>query len=167
MIDLIDCWFRRSRRLTGAGDTLDIWTLASGWAAHAVTNLRGIHVEFGEGAAKGVAVHAKLFCGFALVSLVVRKYFEDVALLELTNGLRVRDAGAMHLSDQSVHFALQGYSSLVAPFWNHSLIVPLPKRFDPVGRVVLELRCAVQNLLLKVVRYNEGYRMRPRKEIGR
>jgi hypothetical protein len=38
----------------------------------------------------------------------------------LANGLRVRDAGIMHLCDQTVHFALQGYSSQVVPFWNHS-----------------------------------------------
>jgi hypothetical protein len=56
----------------------------------------------------------------------------------LANGLRVGDAGVMHLRDQTVHFALQGYSSLVVPFWNHSLIVPLLQRFDPIGRVVLE-----------------------------
>ena len=39
-------------------------------------------------------------------------------------------------------------------------------RVDPAGRVVLDLLCAVQDLLLKIVRYNEGYRMSPRKEIG-
>ena len=40
-------------------------------------------------------------------------------------------------------------------------------QFDPIGCVVLEFLCAVQDELLQVVRYNEGYRMRPRKEIGR
>jgi len=90
-------------------------TLASGWPPHAIADLRGIHVELGEGATERVAMHAKLFSGLALISLMVRKHFEDIALLELTNGLRVRDAGAMHLRDQAVHFALQGYSSLAVP----------------------------------------------------
>jgi hypothetical protein len=112
-------------------------------------------------------MHAELLGCLALVALVMREHFEDVTPFELTNGLRVRDAGAVHLRDQTVHFALQGYSSLAVPFWNHSLIVPLRKRFDPIGRVVLELLDAVQNLLLKIVRYNEGYRMNPGKEIGR
>jgi len=112
-------------------------------------------------------MHAEFFGGFALVALVLCQNFKDVALFELTNGLRVRDAGAVHLRDQTVQFALQGYSSLAVPFWNHTLIVPLRERFDPGGRVVLELLRAIQNLLLKVVRYNEGYRMRPVKEIGR
>ena len=112
-------------------------------------------------------MHAEFFGGLALVAFVLRQNFKDVALFELTNGLRVRDAGAVHLRDQTVQFALQGYSSLAVPLWNHTLIVPLPERFDPIGRVVLDLLGAIQNLLLKVVRYNEGYRMRPCKEIGR
>jgi hypothetical protein len=147
---------------------LNTWTLAAGRSAHAVADLRSVHVKLGQGAAEGVAVHTELFGGLALVALVLRKHFEDIALFELTNGLRIGDAGAVHLRDQTVQFALQGYSSLAVPFLEpHSLIVPLRKRLDPIGRVVLELLDAVQNLLLKIVRYNEGYRMNPRKEIGR
>jgi hypothetical protein len=112
-------------------------------------------------------MHAEFFGGLALVAFVLRKHFEDVTLFELANGFRVRDSGAVHLRDQTVHFALQGYSSLVIPSRNHSVIVPLRKRFDPIGRVVLDLFGAAQNLLLKFVRYNEGYRMSPGKEIGR
>jgi hypothetical protein len=112
-------------------------------------------------------MHTELFGGLALVALVLRKHFEDVALFELANGLHVGDAGVMHLRDQTVHFALQGYSSLVVPCRNHSVIVPLSGRLDPIGRGVLELFGAIQNLLLKIVRYNEGYRMSPGKEIGR
>jgi hypothetical protein len=112
-------------------------------------------------------MHAEFFGGFALVALVLREHFEDVTLFELTNSLRVRDAGIVHLRNQTVQFALQGYSSLAVPFLEPlSLIVPLRKRLDPIGRVVLELVCAVHDLLLKTVRYNEGYRMNPRKEIG-
>jgi hypothetical protein len=112
-------------------------------------------------------MHAEFFSRLALVAFVLGQNFKDVALFELTNGLRVRDAGAVHLRNQAVQFALQGFprcSSFVEP---HTLILPLPERFDPIGRCVLELLGAIQNLLLKVVRYNEGYRMRPRKEIGR
>jgi hypothetical protein len=146
---------------------LNAWTFAAGRPAHAITDLRRVHVELGEGATEGVAMHTKLFGGLALVALVLRKHFEDVALFELANGLRIGDAGVMHLRDQTVHFALQGYSSLVVPSRNHSVIVPLSGRLDPIGRVVLELFGASQNLLLEIVRYNEGYRMSPGKEIGR
>jgi hypothetical protein len=166
-VALIDCWLDASRRLSGAGDVLDSRALAAGRPAHAVANLRGVHVELGQSAAEGVAMHAEFFGGFALVALVLCQNFKDVALFELTNGLRVGDAGAVHLRDQAVQFALQGFFLAAVPLWNHILIVPLPERFDPIGRVVLELLCAIQNLLLKVVRYNEGYRMRPCKEIGR
>jgi len=59
------------------------------------------------------------------------------------------------------------YSSLAVPWWNHSLILPLRVRLDPIGRVVFDLLDAIQDQVLKIVRYNEGYRMSPRKEIGR
>ena len=39
-------------------------------------------------------------------------------------------------------------------------------QFDPIGCVVLEFFGAVPDELLQVVRYNEGYSMSPRKEIG-
>ena len=39
-------------------------------------------------------------------------------------------------------------------------------QLDPIGRIVLELCDAVQKLLLESHRYNEGYRMDSRKEIG-
>ena len=109
---VIYCCFRRSSKLTGAGNALDAWALATGRPAHAVANLRGIHVKLREGATQGVAVHAKLFGGLALVSLVVREHLENVALLELPNGVRVGDARAVHLSNESVQFALQGYPRL-------------------------------------------------------
>ena len=63
-------------------------------------------------------MHAEFFGRLALVSLVLRQNFKDVALLELTNGLRVGDAGAVHLRDETVQFALQGFprcSSFMEP----------------------------------------------------
>ena len=39
-------------------------------------------------------------------------------------------------------------------------------QFDPVGGVVVYLCDAVQKLLPESLRYNEGYRMNPVKEIG-
>src|SRR6185312_17451535 len=105
-------WVRRRRRLTGAGNALDARTLAAGRTAHAVADLRGVHVQLGKGAAERVAVHAQLFGGLALVALVVRKHFEDVTLFELANGFRIWDNGTVHLCDETIQFALQGFSSL-------------------------------------------------------
>ena len=101
-------YFRRSSKLTGAGNALNAWALAAGWTAHAVADLRSVHIELGKGAAQGVAMHAKLFGGLALVSLMVREHLKNVTLLELANGVRVGDAGAVHLRNESVQFALQG-----------------------------------------------------------
>lgn len=81
-------------------------------AAHAVADLRGVHVELGEGAAQRVAMHPQLGGGLALVALVLREYLEDVAFLELPHGIRVGNTGTVHLGDQGVQFALQGSTSL-------------------------------------------------------
>jgi len=94
--------------LTGASNVLNTRPLAAGWPAHAVTDLSGVHIEFSESATQGVAVHTKLLGSLALVSLMVREHFEDIALLELANGVCVRNTGAVHLSNESVQFALQG-----------------------------------------------------------
>jgi len=95
--------------LTGTRNILDAWAFAAGGAAHAIADLGGVHVEFSQGAAEGVAMHAELFGSLALVALVLCQHFEDVALFELANGLRIRNAGVVHLRDQTVHFALQGF----------------------------------------------------------
>ncbi len=129
---------RRERRLTGASDArntvggdaletvlgwmLNVGALAAGRTAHAIADavanlaadLGGVEVELGERAAEGVAVHAEFIGGLALIALVVREHFEDVALLELAHGIGVRNAGAVHLCDETVKFALQVFASLVS-----------------------------------------------------
>jgi hypothetical protein len=65
--------------------------------AHALADLRGVQVKLRQGAAQCVAMHAQLGRGFALVPFVVREYFEDVAPLELSDGIRVRHTGTVHL----------------------------------------------------------------------
>ena len=57
-------------------------------------------------------MHAEFLSSFALVPFVLGQNFKDVALFALTNGLRVGDAGAVDLRDQTVQFALQGFSAL-------------------------------------------------------
>jgi hypothetical protein len=52
-------------------------------------------------------VHAKLIRSLALVAFIIREDLKDIAALELPNGIRVRDAGTMHLNDKTVQFALQ------------------------------------------------------------
>ncbi len=127
-------------------------TLAAGRTAHAiadsafadvVANLGGIHLELCEGAAEGVAVHAELICGLALIALVVGKDFEDVTLLELAHGIGVSDTGAVHLCDETVKFALQVCLAYTSKVWDRNSIVTLPGQFDPIGPTMLELCNAV------------------------
>ena len=82
---------------------------ANGRPAHAAADLRGVQIELGQGAAEGVAVHAKFFGGLALVAFVMREHLKDVTFLELANRLVIGNPGTMHLSNQNIQFALQGY----------------------------------------------------------
>lgn len=93
--------------LTGACNALYPRTLAGDRAAHSIANLGRVHVEFRQGAAQRVAVHAQFFRGLALIALMVREYFQNVALLELADRLGIRNARGVHLSDKTIHFALQ------------------------------------------------------------
>lgn len=97
----------RRLRLADAGNIL--WGILdagalTGWRsthaiADSVADLGGIQVEFGEGAAKGVAMHTEFIRGFALVALMMREHFEDVPLFEFANGIHVRNACTVHLRD--------------------------------------------------------------------
>ena len=114
-------------------------TLTSRRPPHSVANLRSVQIELGKRSAQRVPMHSKLFGRFALVSSVLREHFEDVAPFELTYGFRIGNAGAMHLRDQTVQFALQSESSPAVSFRNRTFIVPLRQLLDPVGGAVLDL----------------------------
>src|ERR1035437_8237955 len=77
-------------------------SLAHHRTAHASTNLRGVHMEFRERAAEGVAMHSQLGRSLALVALVVCQHFKNIALLELPYCVGIRNAGSVHLGDQGV-----------------------------------------------------------------
>lgn len=100
---------RRGQRLTGVHNALQARPFAGGRPAHADADLCRIQIELRERAAQSVAMHAELFGGPALITLVMRENFEDVAPLELLDGIRVRDPGAVHPRYDSVQFALQGH----------------------------------------------------------
>ena len=72
-----------------------------------MSNLRRVHAEFGEGAAKRIAMHAELFSCFALIAAMTRKYLEDVPLLKLTHRVGVSNTSGVHLEDEVVEFAFQ------------------------------------------------------------
>ena len=55
---VMDWCLDAAQRLTGAGNALNTRPLAAWWATHTVADLSCIQIEFGQGAAEGVAVHA-------------------------------------------------------------------------------------------------------------
>lgn len=106
--------FRRAGSLTGVdGHILNTRSFAGWWPAHTVADLVAdlccVEIKLGESAAQGVAVHAELLGGLALVAFVVSQNLEDIAPLELAHGIGVGDSCAMHLRYDCVHFALQDH----------------------------------------------------------
>src|ERR1700744_5495127 len=85
-----------------AGDNLQYRTHGARWAAQAALNLLGVHVQFREGAAQSVAVHAEFFGCLTLVASMTCEYFRDVTLFELAHCIGVRDASGVHLEDEVV-----------------------------------------------------------------
>lgn len=151
---------RRARTLVDRGALLgQDWPLTHDGAAHALPDLRGIHMQLCKRSAQRIAMHTELGRSFALITTVVSEDLKDIALLELPNRVRVGDSGGVHLSDQGVQFALQGgyltYCQYEIKFTvDHSMPI------DPDGRVVVDTERAACHQFLKVFRYEEGYIMR-------
>ena len=61
----------------------------------------GVELEFGNGAAEGVAVHAKLAGSFALVSVAVLQDRENELLLEFADGFGIGNTASVHVHNQS------------------------------------------------------------------
>jgi hypothetical protein len=52
-------------------------------------------------------VHGEFLRRFALIAAMARKNFKYVSLLELADGISIRDAGGMHLEDEIIEIAFQ------------------------------------------------------------
>src|ERR1039458_5093109 len=91
----------RSVSLTG-GFPVHRDCMGAAWRpARTVAQALGIQLQLGDGTAKGVAVHAQLARGLALVSLAVLQHRENESLLEFTHAFGIGDAVFVHLQDQS------------------------------------------------------------------
>ncbi len=66
-------------------------------------DLRRIDLQFADGAAQRIAVHAELCCGLALVAAMMREHLKQITAFELAHGLVVGNAGAVHLG----HYAFK------------------------------------------------------------
>ncbi len=69
--------------------------------ARAAAQSFGVELEFGDGAAESIAVHAQLAGRLALVALAVLQHGENELLLEFADGFGISDAALVHLHDQS------------------------------------------------------------------
>lgn len=58
-----------------------------------------VEVEFSNGTAEGVAVHAQLAGRLTLVAVVLLQYGEDESLLKLADRFRIQNSALMHLQD--------------------------------------------------------------------
>ena len=123
--------------------------ITDGGATHAVAdagaNLSGVHFKLGKEAGEGIAVHVELLGRLALIAFMLRKDFEDEAFLELLDGVGVGDAGAVHLGDEALQFALHDGNvlSLAPTVGEVQKYCPPSPGFDPAGIFVLR-RSVVQ-----------------------
>jgi hypothetical protein len=98
----LTCGLRVVLRATVAGDDLERDTHGARRTAQAALDLPSIHVELGQRAVERIAVHPELFGCLALIAVMTRKHFRYVRFLEFPDGVRVSDAGRVHLNDEVV-----------------------------------------------------------------
>lgn len=95
-------------------------TFTAAWTLEAAANLAGVDIQLGDGTAEGVAVHAEFLSSLALVSPVMRKHFDEIALFELADGFIVGNAAVMHLGHKDIqftfHFIPLSYARVVPAF---------------------------------------------------
>ena len=67
---------------------------------HPVAKLANINLQLADGTAEGIAVHAQLARGAALISFVFLEDGEDETFFELANTFRIKNIAAIHLQDE-------------------------------------------------------------------
>ena len=73
---------------------------ATGRTLDAVAELANIDLQFADGAAQSIAVHAQFSCGSALVAFILLENCQDEAFLELPNSFGIKNIAAVHLQDK-------------------------------------------------------------------
>ena len=64
------------------------------------TESPNVKMEFSDGAAEGVAMHAKLACCLALIAPVFLQHGQNKALLEFADGFGIKNPALVHLQNQ-------------------------------------------------------------------
>lgn len=97
------------------------------WAARAIAKSLGIELEFGDGAAESVAVHAELTGRLALISVAVLQNGKNEFLLEFAHGFGISDTAAVHLHHKGFQLIFHDASlSALNFFYGVESCCPLP-----------------------------------------
>lgn len=81
-------------------------TGAAGWTLDAIAELAHVDLEFSDGSAQGVAVHAEFARRAALVALILLQNGKDEPLFEFPDTFRIKDVAAVHLQDECFQLIL-------------------------------------------------------------
>lgn len=86
------------------------WAFTARWTASAVAQALHVELEFRDGAAERVPVHAELARGLALVPVVFLENRDDEPLLEFANGFGIQNAALVHLKNECFELILHSAS---------------------------------------------------------
>src|SRR6185312_7336222 len=76
------------------------WTRSAWWTASAIPEVPNVDVQFLNGAAEGIAMHAELPRRPALIALVFFQHYRDKPALEFAHCLGIKNVAAVHLLNQ-------------------------------------------------------------------
>ena len=96
---------------------VDAWARTPRRAPAAIAKLSNIDLQFVEGAAESVAVHAKLARGAALVPLVLLEHSRNEGALKFAHSFRVENVAAIHVLYECFQLVFHGFLfSMIALF---------------------------------------------------
>ena len=100
----------RVSELTGGAPVVAGGTSAARRAARTWTQRPDVEIQFGDGAAEGVAVHSELACCLTLVAFVLLQNREDETFLEFANGFGIENSAFVHLENQGFQLVFHNAS---------------------------------------------------------
>jgi hypothetical protein len=72
----------------------------AGWTLDAIAELTDINLQFADGAAESVAVHAQFAGGATLIAFVFLQNCQDKAFLKLAHSLGIKNITSVHLQNK-------------------------------------------------------------------
>ena len=115
-------------------------TCAAWRPLNAIAQLAYINLQFRKGAAQGIAVHAQLASGAALVAFILLEDSDYEPLFEFANRLGVENIALIHLHDQCFQLIFHGGALFLIDLSivMNALVLPSCFRFPAA---IVELAC--------------------------